>query len=123
MRHLFTIGLISGLISLFGCSSNPVENEPIEENPFLETLHPKENPSDLKVGGVYWVKIDTTYYVQKILAIDDFAIHHRWYENKFKVKPTQINTDTLKIMIGHAPIDKKGFLQDNPELLKVEEVK
>ena len=79
---------------------------------------------DLKVGGVYLIQnADSTYYLTKILVIDDFAVHLRTYSDTFKTKPSNINSENLKILIGHAPIDKSGFLIDKPELLKVEEVK
>jgi len=80
--------------------------------------------TELKVGGLYIIKKkDSTYSVSKILAIDDFAVHLRMYSNKFQSKPTQLNSVDLDVLIGHAPLDKQGFLIDKPELLKVEEVK
>ena len=84
----------------------------------------KEQTSDLKVGGLYlFQNEDKTYYLTKILVIDDFAVHVRTYSDNFKTKPNDINSENVKILIGHAPIDKNGFLIDKPELLKVEKVK
>jgi len=83
-----------------------------------------EQSSDLKVGGLYlFQNEDKTYYITKILVIDNFAVHVRTYSDNFKTKPNDINFENLKILIGHAPIDKNGFLIDKPELLKVEKVK
>ena len=83
-----------------------------------------DQTDDLKVGGLYLLKnMDNTYYLTKILVIDDFAVHLRTYLDTFKTKPKDINSENLKILIGHAPLDKNGFLIDKPELLKVEEVK
>lgn len=83
-----------------------------------------DQTSDLKVGGLYILKNkDNTYYLTKVLVIDDFAIHIRTYKQIFKTKPIDVNSDTLKFLIGHAPLDKTGFLIDKPELLKVEKVK
>ena len=80
--------------------------------------------TDLKAGGVYALKNkDGSYSISKILVLDDFAVHLRTYLGHYKTMPNDINTDTLKIMIGHAPLDREGFLLDNPILLKVEKVK
>ena len=83
-----------------------------------------DKPDELKVGGLYLLKNkDSTYCLSKILAIDDFAVHLRTYRDTFKTKPKDINSENLRILIGHAPLDKNGFLTDKPELLKVEAVK
>lgn len=83
-----------------------------------------DQPNNLRVGGLYlFKKKDNTYYLTKVLVLDDFAVHLRTYRDTFKTKPTDINSENLKILIGHAPLDKSGFLLDKPELLKVEEVK
>ena len=89
-----------------------------------DTMDSPDQTTDLKVGGLYLIQNeDNTYYLTKILVIDDFAVHVRTYSDTFKTKPNNINSEDLEIMIGHAPIDKKGFLIDKPELLKVERVK
>jgi hypothetical protein len=38
-------------------------------------------------------------------------------------KPNTLNSADLTVLIGHAPVDKKGFLIDKPELINIEEVK
>jgi hypothetical protein len=83
-----------------------------------------DQPDDLKVGGLYlFQNKDNTYYLTKILVLDDFAVHLRTYNTAFKTKPADVSSDSLTILIDHAPLDKNGFLLDKPELLKVEEVK
>ncbi len=78
----------------------------------------------LKVGGLYiLINEDGTYSIAKILVLDDFAVHLRTYSDTFKTKPKDISTESLRILIGHAPLDKNAFLINKPELLKVEEVK
>lgn len=95
-----------------------------QKNDQTESKTSIDKTDDLKVGGLYlFQNEDKTYYLTKILVIDDFAVHVRTYSNNFKIKPTEINSDNLKILIGHAPMDKNGFLIDKPELLKVETVK
>jgi hypothetical protein len=82
-----------------------------------------DQSSDLKVGGLYLIKNkNNTFYLTKVLAVDNFAVHLRTYADKFKTKPTELNSDNLKILIGHAPLDKSGFLVDKPELIKIEKV-
>jgi len=105
---------------LFNCACNNSESHP---NTSPQTKE-EPNKNDLKVGGLYLTKNeDSSYSVSKVLAIDDFAVHLRMYSNKFKTKPTQLNSSDLDILIGHSPLDKQGFLSENPELLKVEDVK
>lgn len=83
-----------------------------------------EQTNNLKAGGLYLLKNkDSTFYLTKILVLDDFAVHLRTYSDIFKIRPTGINSEKLKILIGHAPLDINGFLLHNPELLKVEDVK
>jgi hypothetical protein len=46
-----------------------------------------KNTTELKTGGLYLFKNkDSTYYVSKILVLDDFAAHVRTYQNKFSEK-------------------------------------
>ncbi|HEX7845650.1 MAG TPA: hypothetical protein VF476_07575 [Chitinophagaceae bacterium] len=109
--------LIASLFLLLSCADN--KNSSGTEKPVSEN-----QTTDLQAGGLYLIKNnDNTYSLAKILVLDDFAVHLRIYQDTFKTKPTDINTEKLKIFIGHSPIDKNGFLLDKPELLKVEEVK
>lgn len=83
-----------------------------------------EQSTELKVGGLYITKdSDSSYSACKILAMDDFAVHVRTYKEEFKTPPATLSSAALTIMIGHAPLDKKGFLQGQPKLLAVEDVK
>src|SRR5688500_15560238 len=95
-----------------------------KKTPAKDSAISTNKPDDLKVGGLYLLKNkDSTFYFTKILVLDDFAVHLRTYSATFKTRPTDISSENHKILIGHAPLDKDGFLLDNPELLKVEEVK
>ncbi len=95
-----------------------------KNTPVVDKEVPSGQTTDLKVGGLYTFKNkDNTFYVTKILALDGFAVHLCTYSDTFKTKPTDINSENLKILIGHTPLDINGFLLDKPELLKVEEVK
>ena len=81
-------------------------------------------PDNLKTGGLYLIKGEgNAYHLTKILAIDDFAVHLRTYADTFKTRPENINSENLKVLIGHAPLDKNGFLSSEPDLLIVEGVK
>ena len=89
-----------------------------------ENKSTKVQVDDLKVGGLYlFQNEDETYFLTKILVVDDSAVHICRYENNFKVKPIDINSDTLKILYGHTPMDKNGYLIDNLQLIKVEKIK
>jgi hypothetical protein len=114
----FSICVILSL--LLNCACNNSESHPDTSTQTKES----PNKTDLKVGGFYLTRNeDGSYSVSKVLATDDFAVHLRIYGNKFKAKPTQLNSSDLDILIGHSPLDKQGFLSENPELLKVEDVK
>lgn len=114
MKLLFLIA-ISFLV--WSCVDNRKDSENI--NPVSAIQN-----DDLKVGGLYLFKNkDNTYYLTKILVLDDYAVHLRTYRDTFQTKPTAVNSENLKILIGHAPLDKNGFLIDKPELIKIEEVK
>ncbi|MFL5728905.1 MAG: hypothetical protein ACJ75J_05390 [Cytophagaceae bacterium] len=116
--------IVSALLVFLLTNCGPeTRNESAEITPVIESSTPT-SVSDLKSGGLYLLKSqDSTYHLTKILVIDDYAVHVRTYSTKFTKKPLKINSDSLDILIGHAPIDKEGFLSGHPELIKVEEVK
>ena len=118
-------------ITLINCACN---NSPNSKNTDqkVDTLKNIDNSkiattsknTELKVGGLYISKSENgKYSVSKIIAMDNFAVHVRMYADEFQTKPTQLSSTNLKVLIGHAPMDAKGFLAENPELLKIEEVK
>jgi hypothetical protein len=77
----------------------------------------------LQAGGLYLTQNeDSTWSVTKILVLDDFAAHIRMYSDTFKTKPADLHSKDLHVLIGHAPMDRDGFLLDKPEILKVEPV-
>lgn len=107
MKLIYTVIVIIGIHIIAGCSNKETK---------------KEN-NDLVTGGLYISQNeDGSYGVSKILALDEFAVHVRFYSNKFETKPSDLNSSNLKFLIGHAPMAKEGFLLDKPELLKVEKV-
>lgn len=119
MNYKKTITFFGVMIFLISCT-----NQEETTNTDLTNTETQTQAVELKAGGLYILKsVDSSYYVCKILVIDDFAIHLRTYHNKFAQKPIQINSNELDILIGHSPLAKEGFLLDKPELLKIEEVK
>jgi hypothetical protein len=117
-------GLIISVVFVLSSCHNP--NHSIKDNKTnsIQTPDDSSTNTNLVVGGLYILKNnDNSYSISKILAIDIFAVHLRSYSNKFKQEPTQLSSDTLKILIGHAPLDKQGFLVNNPRLLRTENVK
>jgi hypothetical protein len=111
---------LSILLFLILISCNSIDNSP---NKTSEGSNTNISSTELKTGGLYVSKNENGMYsVSKILAIDDFAVHLRLYKDEFKEKPTQLNSTSLSVMIGHAPLDKDGFLKEKPELVTVEKV-
>jgi hypothetical protein len=117
-RLIYTLAF-AALVMACNNSDNSTAKESIPvEN---KTSNPVD---DLKVGGLYIIKDnDSSYSVCKILALDDFAVHLRSYKEEFKTAPAKLSSSDLTVMIGHAPIDKTGFIQSQPTLLAIEEVK
>ena len=120
LKRTFCIFLSADLL-LFSCSNHDTTTTTGKDS---KDTNQTSSGSSIKVGGLYSTSgKDSSYSVCKIIAMDEFAVHIRYYENKFAHPPTQISSDTLKVLIGHAPLDKNGFLADNPQLIKVEDVK
>ena len=115
--------LIASII-IISCNDQKKSTDTEKVNSMQELNQADNNEQALQVGGLYFFKnSDSSYSISKILVLDDFAVHLRTYKEKFQSKPKEINSSNLHILIGHAPLDKKGFLADNPQLLKIEEVK
>lgn len=114
------------IISIVSCNSS---GRPAKQQQDMDTVTNIPVPTVLpnsktaiKVGGMYISKGENgKWTVTKVLAVDDFAVHVRLYEDAFADKPTKLNSAKLKIAIGHAPLAKEGFL-DGLELLQVEPV-
>jgi hypothetical protein len=125
MKYLLYSGII-WLLAFNMMALNSACNNSTKSNNSDQKLNASSNNSDseLKVGGLYLIKNESgDYSVSKIIAIDSFAVHVRIYADKFQTEPRQITSANLKVMIGHAPIDAKGFLAENPELVKIEDLK
>ena len=85
------------------------------------------NP-EIVVGGLYYSKNeDGTFTVMKVLAVDEFAVHLRSYANTFTEAPSDVDPAVLTLGsidspdgfgIGHFPLTKDGFLNDNPVFIK-----
>lgn len=106
MKKFLKVFLIIGIVIQIACSTNP-----------------KINTYGLKVGGLYTLQNDNgTYGITKILAIDDYSVHVIIYDEEFNSKPEKVKTSELNYLIGHAPIDIKGYMRDKPELIHVENV-
>ena len=81
------------------------------------------NAGDPVVGGIYLtLDEDGTYSASKVLALDDQAVHIRFYGNRFASMPEDLSSDSLISMFGHVPMAREGFMMDPPKLLKVEKV-
>ena len=89
--------------------------------------------SDVVVGGYYYVRRDDAYKVSKVLAVSPGIVHLRSFRNAFSSPPTPDDIPSLRlgmtldelmafakdpqkagpIGIGHAPISREGFLNDD----------
>jgi hypothetical protein len=126
MKSLKTVVyLLVGISSIImSCTGEDNKPKQIESDSINSKNKESTTSKELKTGGIYFIKDGKNeYYLVKILAIDNFAVHLRTYADKFIKRPENINSSNLDILIGHSPIDKEGFLTDNPELLNVEDVK
>ncbi len=87
------------------------------------------NDGAIPVGGLYVVQDkDGSWRVMKVLAADEFAVHLCLYANSFPEQPKDVDPAQLTLGgindsggfgIGHFPLAKEAFLQDNPVLVKV----
>lgn len=81
------------------------------------------NSNEIQRGGVYATKNkEGQYAISKVLEVDDSAVHLRFYNEKFPELPKEIDTSKLTFLIGHAPLAKAGFFNDQPQLINVEKV-
>ncbi len=115
--HFLKLVLPVAILVLLGAC-----NSKVNSNEALGSQTVTKDADEIKVGGLYTFYYDSSYMVSKVLVSDDYAVHIRTYSNKFITEPTDLSSDTLHIMIGHAPMDPQGFLADHPKLIKVEKV-
>jgi len=114
------------VISIVSCNSSggpaPAKEDTMAPIPLPGPKAMSARSEQIKVGGMYVSKGENgKWSVTKVLAVDDFAVHVRFYEDAFAEKPTKLNSANLKIALGHTPLAKEGFL-DGMELLQVEPV-
>ena len=62
------------------------------------------------------------FSIVKILAVDDQAVHLRTYAERFDEPPVEIDTDTLTVDIGHAPLAAASFAPEAGDLITAERV-
>jgi hypothetical protein len=85
------------------------------------------NAREIVVGGLYAARDDDgSYSVLKVLVVDEYAVHLRAYANRFEELPSDIDPSILTLGsvldggfgIGHFPLAKDGFWNDDPVFLK-----
>ena len=107
---------IGALLFIVGCDSKKSEASDIKYS--SEAML-----NELKVGGVYVSKNEKgKFTVTKILVLDEFAVHARFYNEEFDEIPSEISTNDLTFLIGHAPVAREGFLKEDPKLIATEKV-
>ncbi len=111
-----TLIIFCAALFIVGCDSK--ESGAPDTKPSLEAMK-----TELKVGGVYASKNEEgKFTITKILALDEFAVHARFYNKEFDEIPSEISTKDLTFLIGHAPLAREGFLKDGQQLISTEEV-
>ena len=83
----------------------------------------KINNSTTKPGDVYALPEKKHYTVVKVLAIDKYGVHVRFFEKVFKLRPRIKQTTKIEYFIGHTPLDKESWQSIKKELLFRERVK
>jgi hypothetical protein len=83
----------------------------------------------IQVGGLHATQDkDGSWRVMKVLAVDDYAVHLRCYANRFPEQPKDVDPAALTLGglndpagfgIGHFPLAKEAFFEDNAVLIKV----
>ena len=110
-RLIYALTLVLLALTLTGCQTKS---------------RPDKSTVDVQEGGLYITKDSAgVYSVSKVLVVDNDnnIVHVRLYRDTFLLRPKTLNSDSLHILVGHSPIDKKGFLANHPELIETEEVK
>jgi hypothetical protein len=115
MKTILTTACLSVLLAMQGCGDDAMDSD---ERPAANM-----NSTELNVGGVYASKNeDGQFSITKILALDESAVHVRAYNEKFDTLPTTIDTAELTFLIGHMPMAREGYLQEEHTLISVEQV-
>jgi hypothetical protein len=110
------------LFAMFLSCANNKEKPASKNEPARESGY--EFGVSLEVGGLYATKDSAgNYTISKILAKDAEAVHVRAYADTFKTLPEIINSADLKVLIGHFPMAKEGFLKADLHLIGVEDVR
>jgi hypothetical protein len=80
----------------------------------------KGSDSTIKVGGIYATPDkDGSWKVARVLALDEHAVHLRFYTDRFAEQPKDVDLAKLKWFIGHAPLAREGFEKEKRVLIKV----
>ncbi len=80
----------------------------------------KESGQTIKVGGIYaTLDEDGSWAIARVLALDEHAVHLRFYTDRFNDQPKDVDLAKLKCFIGHAPLAREGFEKEKRVLIKV----
>lgn len=105
-----------------GCSNNGDKNDDKGSDTIVvasDTLRSAE-PREGDVCSVVNDSTGKTFGVVKVLKIEGDTYHIRTYGVSFESRPQEHDIKDLKATtagIGHLPLDKKGFMSWNPEVI------
>jgi hypothetical protein len=93
------------------------------------TTHGADEPIEIVAGGLYSSRQeDGTFRVVKVLVVDQATVHLRMYAERFIEIPDNLHSTSLSLGsvlseafgIGHYPIARGGFFQNEKRLLAKE---
>lgn len=116
LRFLSGVILITSALLISGCDSRPAD-APQTQTP------PEAMQTELKTGGIYASMTENgKFSLSKILALDESAVHVRFYYEEFDEVPESISSRNLTFLIGHAPLAREGLLERGQHLITTEDV-
>ena len=83
----------------------------------------KKPQKDWIVGGLYLEQgEENDWKVFKVLLVDGHGVHIRFYQERFREKPQDINCATLTVDIGHSPFAFETVAKWQEEFLRQDRV-
>lgn len=97
----------------------------------LAWSHQRHGREQGRVGGLYSFREKTEFGVLKVLVLDPEAVHVRVYQQRYAVRPTSVDPNTLTLgklgdknfSIGHLPLSRKSFSSWDPVFVSQESVR
>ena len=103
------------LLTTLGFSGCAKEGKDVEGN-HQPISHGSNHP--VEVGGIYATPYeDGTWQIVRVLALDEHTAHIRSYTDRFSEPPRNVALAKLKWFMGHLPVDRTGFENEQRVLI------